>query len=412
MPQVKGVVYEVERTDSVKGAEKSVQEGSREVEPPSSPSSAKLTDRTMGTSQKLGRGTSTDKFDRLPRSVSRTSNDTSWSSGTASTFVPDGAVSVSNISSATNSPREKPTFNSRWELTSLIAAGEFSTVHTAVRKHSGKEFAVKVWKLHAGRTTVSQAIQCEVDLLRKVRNCKYCAACLESFCEADRWYVVMTKFDRTFSEWLDVVHVTERTLRHAFSHVLCALEFIHRQGIVHRDVQPSNLMCLPQHGSLKDRIVLGGFAHAATLSSEGLLVDPYGEAALMCPEMMAGHPYDGKADIWSLGIMAYVLMLGKLPNARGRGRAMTDSVTEASGTHITDFEVFDWRSDPSEGAVRFMKSLLRTHAHERPTALEVLQSDFVTAELSNENLRPMINQARELGVLTAVSRGKTIARTG
>lgn len=89
-----------------------------------------------------------------------------------------------------------------------------------------------------------------------------------------------------------------------------ALAFAHRQGIVHRDVKPANVIVDLDRGIVK--ISDFGIAHLADAARTrtGLVL---GTPSYMAPEQMAGRRIDGRADLYSLGVMVFQLLAGRLP---------------------------------------------------------------------------------------------------
>lgn len=89
---------------------------------------------------------------------------------------------------------------------------------------------------------------------------------------------------------------------------------IHAAGVIHRDLKPSNIM-LPASGD--PCAVILDFGHSLVLSEErltdqGLIL---GSASYMAPEQAAGQPLDGRADLYTLGVIVYRALTGELPFA-------------------------------------------------------------------------------------------------
>ena len=91
--------------------------------------------------------------------------------------------------------------------------------------------------------------------------------------------------------------------------LLAALDYSHKQGVVHRDIKPANLMILP---GPKVKIMDFGIARLASsnLTQVGTVV---GTPTHMAPEQLMGVPADGRADLWSSGVILYELLTGKSP---------------------------------------------------------------------------------------------------
>src|SRR6185369_6815704 len=91
-----------------------------------------------------------------------------------------------------------------------------------------------------------------------------------------------------------------------------ALGYVYRQGVIHRDVKPANILAVVQAGSITD-VKVSDFGSALNLRSDATQVFRVGSLAYMSPEQLDGNELDARADIYSLGAVLYHLIAGRPP---------------------------------------------------------------------------------------------------
>jgi hypothetical protein len=101
-----------------------------------------------------------------------------------------------------------------------------------------------------------------------------------------------------------------RKVRDIVYEAALALGHAHARGIVHRDVKPANIMIDEEHRVLLADFGISKAAEGATFTATGTIL---GTPAYMSPEQAQGQPVDGRSDQYSLGIVAYSLLAGRLP---------------------------------------------------------------------------------------------------
>jgi eukaryotic-like serine/threonine-protein kinase len=103
---------------------------------------------------------------------------------------------------------------------------------------------------------------------------------------------------------LDLIDIFE-----IMKQLLAALDYSHKQGVVHRDIKPANLMIQP---GPKVKVMDFGIARleSSSLTQVGTVV---GTPTHMSPEQLMGLPADGRADLWSSGVILYELLTGVSP---------------------------------------------------------------------------------------------------
>src|SRR5215211_3165803 len=94
-------------------------------------------------------------------------------------------------------------------------------------------------------------------------------------------------------------------------HVLSALEYAHTRGVIHRDIKPANvLMPSPTWALLADFGIAKLLNDSQHLTMTGFII---GTAAYMAPEQAAGKPIDARTDLYSLGVVLYEMLTGRVP---------------------------------------------------------------------------------------------------
>ena len=200
----------------------------------------------------------------------------------------------------------------RYEIHELIGVGGMAYVYKAYDRVEDRWVAIKILKEEFSNNS---------DFLRRFRNESKAIAMLShpnivnvydvSFGDQLQ-YIVMEYIDgitlKKYIEqegtvrWNEAVHFTIQ--------ILLALECAHEKGIIHRDIKPQNIMLL-EDGSIK----VADFGIARFLQSETTTMTDkaIGSVHYIAPEQARGDYITDKADIYSLGVMLYEMLTGKLP---------------------------------------------------------------------------------------------------
>ena len=200
----------------------------------------------------------------------------------------------------------------RYEIQELIGVGGMAMVYKAYDNIDDKTVAIKILKDEfLGNDEFIRRFKNESKAIAVLSHPNIVKVYDVSF--GDRiQYIVMEYIDGiTLKEyigqqkvvpWKEAVHFTVQILQ--------ALEHAHEKGIVHRDVKPQNIMLL-QDGTIK--VTDFGIARFSNKETRTMTDKAIGSVHYIAPEQARGGVTDGKADIYSVGVMLYEMLTGKLP---------------------------------------------------------------------------------------------------
>ncbi|KAL0366341.1 UNVERIFIED_CONTAM: CBL-interacting serine/threonine-protein kinase [Sesamum radiatum] len=200
----------------------------------------------------------------------------------------------------------------KYEVGRTIGEGTFAKVKFAQNTETGESVAMKV----LDRSTIIKhkmvdQIKREISIMKRVRH-PYVVRLHEVIASRTKIYIILEFI--TGGELFDkIVHhgrLSESESRRYFQQLIDGVDYCHSKGVYHRDLKPENLL-LDSQGNLK----ISDFGLSA-LPAEGvsLLRTTCGTPNYVAPEVLSHKGYNGAlADIWSCGVILYVLMAGYLP---------------------------------------------------------------------------------------------------
>ncbi|KAK8939611.1 CBL-interacting serine/threonine-protein kinase 12 [Platanthera guangdongensis] len=227
----------------------------------------------------------------------------------------DGTRPQQQSPPATAKPQEyrKPLLLGRFEVGKLLGQGNFAKVYLARNARTGESVAIKVIdKEKILKGGLIAHVKREIEILRRVRHPNI-VQLFEVMATKAKIYFVM-EYVRGGELFNKVAkgRLREDTARKYFQQLISALSFCHARGVYHRDLKPENLL-LDENGDLKVSD-FGLSTVSDQIQKDGLFHTFCGTPAYVAPEVLAQKGYDAaKFDIWSCGVILFVLMAGYLP---------------------------------------------------------------------------------------------------
>jgi len=190
------------------------------------------------------------------------------------------------------------------------------------------------------------------------------------------WIVMEFLEGGTLHEAIKVHQFCERHIAYIAREVLKALDFLHSNKFVHRDLKSANVMM-----SIDGEIKLIDFGLCADIS-EGERIQMVGSPFWMPPEMIRREPHGCPADIWSFAVCLLEMYLREPPNASSRLRAMFIAATDGLKDSIP--------AHASPEAKDFLSHCLELDPKKRATAAELLKHPFVQGPRLSDGIKDVL----------------------
>lgn len=289
-------------------------------------------------------------------------------------------------------------FHDLYEATGkTLGEGSHGAVHCYTHRHTKIEYAVKV--LNKTFDYDRYKILKEIDIFHHCRGHRNILQLNEYYEEDDKFYLV---FDRLkggslFEHIQRRGHISEMEASKIIRELADAILFLHNKGIAHRDLKPENILCENVDKLSPVRICDFDLGSAVAQQDSGNMTPelntPVGSAEYMAPEVVdawvgdASH-YDKKCDLWSLGIILYIMLCGYPPFYAKccddcgweRGEAC-ETCQDILFGRIQDgyfhFPDNEWKFI-SRNAKDLIEHLLKRDPRQRYSARQVLEHSWIT----------------------------------
>uniref|UniRef100_A0A0D9UY34 non-specific serine/threonine protein kinase n=1 Tax=Leersia perrieri TaxID=77586 RepID=A0A0D9UY34_9ORYZ len=263
---------------------------------------------------------------------------------------------------------KKPLLLGRFEVGKLLGQGNFAKVYHARNVATGEEVAIKVMeKEKIFKSGLTAHIKREIAVLRRVRH-PHIVQLHEVMATKLRIYFVMeyVRGGELFARVVSSGRLPEPDARRYFQQLVSAVAFCHARGVFHRDIKPENLL-VDGAGDLKVSD-FGLSAVADQMRHDGLFHTFCGTPAYVAPEVVSRRGYAAAmADLWSCGVVLFVLVAGYLPfqdrNLVGMYRKI----------HRGEFRCPKWFSPE---LIRLLRRVLVTNPQRRATAEEIMGNEW------------------------------------
>uniref|UniRef100_A0A8D3DSK6 Myosin light chain kinase, smooth muscle n=1 Tax=Scophthalmus maximus TaxID=52904 RepID=A0A8D3DSK6_SCOMX len=236
-----------------------------------------------------------------------------------------------------------------YDVEERLGTGKFGQVFKLVEKATKKVWAGKFIKAYSAKE--KENVRQEIGIMNSLHHPKL-VQCIDAFEGKSDIVMVLEMisggelFERIIDEDFEL---TEREVIIYMLQIIDGVNFIHKQGIVHLDLKPENIMCVNKTGS---KIKLIDFGLARRLENAGTLKVLFGTPEFVAPEVINYEAISYPTDMWSIGVICYILLSGLSPFMGDNDNETLSNVTSA--TWDFEDEAFDEISDNAKDFITYL----------------------------------------------------------
>ncbi|GLJ49585.1 hypothetical protein SUGI_1051810 [Cryptomeria japonica] len=256
----------------------------------------------------------------------------------------------------------------KYEVGRTLGEGTFAKVKFARNSETGDSVAIKVLdKEKVLKHKMVEQIKREISTMKLIKHPNV-VQLYEVMASKTKIYIVLefVSGGELFDKIVNHGRLREDEARRYFQQLINAVDYCHSRGVYHRDLKPENLL-LDTYGNLKISD-FGLSALSQQVRDDGLLHTTCGTPNYVAPEVINDKGYDGAtADLWSCGVILFVLMAGYLPFDDPNLMTLYKKIYKA------DFTCPAWFST---SAKKFITRILDPNPKTRITIPEILENDW------------------------------------
>ena len=261
----------------------------------------------------------------------------------------------------------------KYEVKQKIGKGKFGLVKSGINKETNKPVAIKIMAKKNMDKSDMELAKVEIDIL-KIAQHPNIIKLYDVFENENYIYIIMEycsggdllSYFEHYEYELPETKVCE--IIHKLS---MAIYYLHSYGIVHRDLKPENILMTDLTSNADIRLL--DFGLSKIIGNDEKCTEPYGTLSFVAPEVLQGKPYDKSVDLWSIGIITFLLLCGYMPFDDKH------SEREIARQTIQDpvpYENKIW-SKLSPEAKTFVDGLLQKKPEKRYSIKEVLEHPWI-----------------------------------
>lgn len=265
-----------------------------------------------------------------------------------------------------------------------IGEGAFSECRVAIKKHGTKKVVIKHIHSDYVLPNYKSQINYEFNILSQLSHPSI--LCLEEVFTCYKDYFMVTEYlggGELFDAICDKEIYLEEDIRGIMLSVVDALKYCHSRNVVHRDIKPENLILVNKASYSSVKIIDFGFSRVVR-NEKDLPHDLRGTPYYLAPEVIKQVPYSKPVDIWSMGCIFHLLLVGVLPF---ESHDIDKLYKLIQNGHLV-FQNSHWQN-VSGTAMDLVMKMMELDPNKRITSLEILQHPWMKEETNRDNSKSL-----------------------
>ncbi len=235
-------------------------------------------------------------------------------------FPPAHAAMAVNAMAAIdvpNTPKTLTVLGVEYQVVRQLGTGSYAQVFEVVRLHDGARLAAKCIDQGPLSTWARKQLVCEVEIQQSLQHPSILRMHAAGEDAATGKYVSIQDVaygGELFERIMEQSSFVEDDARRVISQLLAAVNHMHSHGVLHRDLKPENILLESSAADAPIKVADFGSAKRLAGTGPGAYADtPCGSMGYAAPEQISHQQYEREVDMWSVGVVAYVLLSGAMP---------------------------------------------------------------------------------------------------
>ena len=268
-----------------------------------------------------------------------------------------------------------------YEMLDDLGEGIFGSVKLGVEKKTKERVAIKIIKKKKAKPSDMELVRTEIDIMKLCHHPNV-VHLLDHFENAEYIFIVMEYIrGGRLTDYMKEkkFNFTEKRAAELIYEIAVGVKYLHKYGIIHRDLKPDNIMLTESND--KGHIKIMDFGLSKILGKKEKTSDGFGTLTFVSPEVLIRKPYNKEIDIWSIGVILYLILSGDLPFDDEED----DEQKIANSIVFNEVEFPSKKfGNKSKEVIELIKRCLTKEPKDRIKIDEIIKSDWIQSHIGQK----------------------------